>query len=334
VWNFLPASDHLALPGVQAVARVAQYDGRLEAGGRSTNGNLIAVDRIDFPAVAFFRGDFSNEPLGGLMNRLAFDPAALLVDRDTWEQFHLGTGDEVTVQARIGERHELSFKVAGVLDYFPTHYPDDGPFFLANLEYIFESTGGLQPYDVWLRTAPEADTQAIVQGINNLGVSVVRVQDARQALDQTLATPNRQGMLGLLSVGFLAAVLLTVIGFLLYALFSFRERFIQLGVLRAVGLSAWQMSAALALEQLALIATGVAAGTGITVLAALWFIPHLPVVFGSHAGTPPFVVEIAWGEIARVYAIFAGTLVLGIGSTIWSLRRMKIFQVVKMGESG
>ncbi|MEJ2265293.1 MAG: hypothetical protein P8X95_17755, partial [Anaerolineales bacterium] len=38
VWNFLPVSDHLALPGVQAVARVGRYDGRLEAGGRSTSG--------------------------------------------------------------------------------------------------------------------------------------------------------------------------------------------------------------------------------------------------------------------------------------------------------
>jgi putative ABC transport system permease protein len=333
IWNFLPVSDHLALPGVQAVARVGRYDGRFEAGGRSTSGTLVGLDRTDFPAVAFFRSDFASESLGGLMNRLASDPAALLVDRATWEQFHLNTGDQVSIQARIGERHALSFKIAGVLDYFPTLYPQDGPFFLANLEYIFESTSGLQPYDVWLRTAPDADSLAIIRGVNTLGVSVVRAQDARLALEDAFFTPNRQGMLGLLSVGFLAAVMLTVIGFLLYALFSFRERFIQLGVLRAIGLSARQMGAYLALEQLIMILTGVTAGTAIAVLAAYLFIPYLPVVFGSHPGTPPFTVEIAWVDIARVYAIFTGMLVLGIGSTILSLRRMKIFQAIKMGEN-
>jgi putative ABC transport system permease protein len=333
VWNFLPVSDHLALPGVQAVARVGRYDGRLEAGGRSTSGTLIGLDRTDFPAVSFFRRDFASESLGGLMNRLAYDPAALLVDRDTWEQFHLNTGDRVTVQIRIGERHTLTFKVAGVLDYFPTLYPEDGPFFISNLEYIFESTSGLQPYDVWLRTAPDADTRAIIQGINAMGVAVVRVQDARLALESTFAAPSRQGMLGLLSVGFLAAVLLTVVGFLLYALFSFRERFVQLGVLRAIGLSARQMGAYLALEQFIMILIGVAAGTGIAVLAAYLFIPHLPVAFGSHPGTPPFVVAIAWEDIARVYAIFSAMLVLGVGSTILLLRRMKIFQAIKMGEN-
>jgi putative ABC transport system permease protein len=140
-------------------------------------------------------------------------------------------------------------------------------------------------------------------------------------------------MLGLLSVGFLAAVLLTVVGFLLYALFSFRERFVQLGVLRAIGLSARQMSAYLALEQFIMILIGVAAGTGIAVLSAYLFIPHLPVAFGSHPGTPPFVVAIAWQDIARVYAIFSAMLVLGVGSTILLLRRMKIFQAIKMGEN-
>jgi putative ABC transport system permease protein len=333
VWNFLPVSDHLSLPGVQAVARVGRYTAELRASGRSNDGNLLAVDRTDFPQVAFFRRDFASEPLIALMNRLAFDPAALLVDRGTWERFNLNTGDEVQLRIRLEQSHTLDFKIAGVIEYFPTQYPQDTPFFVANLDYLFESTGGLQPYDVWLRTAPEADPQAIVYGVNNLGVAVIRAQDARRVLAQTFQAPNRQGVLGLLSVGFLAALLLTVVGFLLYALFSFRERFIQLGVLRAIGLSSAQMAAYLALEQFFLILTGLAAGTGIAVLAAYLFIPHLPVTFGQHPGVPPSVVEIAWGDILQVYAVFAGMLLVGIVVTLFSLRRMRIFQAIKMGEN-
>ena len=334
VWNFLPVTDHLALPGVQAAARVGRFDSILRAAGRTANGRLVGLDRMDFPSVAFFRADFANEPLGSLMNRLAFDPEALLVDRDTWEKFHLNTGDTVQLDIKLpfGDRQPVSFKVVGLLDYFPTLYPEDGPFFIANLEYIFEVSGGLLPYDVWLKTAPDADMQAIIHGINNLGVPVVRAQDARRTLAQVFATPNRQGVLGLLSVGFLAASLLTVIGYLLYALFSFRERFVQLGVLRAIGLSTRQMAAALAVEQFVVLLTGLAAGTVIAVLTAYLFTPHLPVTFGSHPGTPPYVVEIAWDDITRVYLIFCLMLVAGIGSTIWSLARMKIFQAVKLGE--
>ncbi len=333
VWNFLPASDHLNLPGVEAVARVGRYSSRLHAGGRSASGRLLGIDRVDFPNVAFFRPDFGSEHLVALMNRLASEPSALLVDRRTWEQYNLSTGDTVEMTVDLSQRQRLPFKVAGFVEYFPTMYPEDGPFFIANLDYIFESAGGLQPYDVWLRTAPDADSRAIVSGIQALGVAVLRAQDARQILDDTLNAPNRQGMLGLLSVGFLAASVLTVIGFLLYAVLSFRERFVQLGVLRALGLSMRQMAAALALEQFILILAGIAAGTMIAVLAASLFIPHLPVTFGSHPGTPPNSIQIGWIEIARVYLIFAAVLVLGVSATLWSLRRMKVFQAVKMGEN-
>jgi putative ABC transport system permease protein len=333
VWNFLPVSDHLTLPGVEAAARVGRYDGELRASGRRSRGRLIGLDRTDFPGVAFFRHDFAPEPLGALMNRLALDPAALLVDQDTWERSNLNPGDQVQIQVTAsGERRVLDFKVVGVLEYFPTLYPSDGPIYVGNLEYIFEAFSGLVPYDVWLRTSTDADTQAIVNGLNLLGVSVIRTQDTRQALDETFASPNRQGVLGLLSVGFMTASILTVTGFLLYALLSFRERFIHLGVLRAIGLSVGQMAAYLALEQFVLILTGLLAGTGIAVLSAYLFIPHLPVTLNQHPGVPPYLVAFAWGDIMRLYLIFGAMLLVGMSATIWSLLRMNIFQAVKLGE--
>jgi putative ABC transport system permease protein len=213
-------------------------------------------------------------------------------------------------------------------------YLEEGPFFIANLEYIFEASEGLQPYDVWLSTSPEADTGAILQGLFNLGVPVPRHLDARQTLSEVYAQPNRQGMLGMLSVGFLAALLLTAIGFFLNAIFSLRERTLLLGVLRAIGLSARQMGAALALEQILLLLVGLGAGTGIAALTSYLFIPHLPVTFGSHPGTPPFQLEIAWGDIRQVYLIFSLMLLAAVTLTVASLRRMKIFQAVKLGETG
>lgn len=333
VWNFLPVSDHLSLPGVEAAARVGRYEAELRTGGRRSRGRLIGLDRTDFPGVAFFRYDFAPEPLGALMNRLALDPSALLVDVDTWERSNLNPGDQVQMQvASSGERQILDFKVVGVVEYFPTLYPSDGPIYVANLEYIFEAFSGLVPYDVWLHTSPQADTQAVVTGLNQLGVSVIRTQDARAALDESFAAPNRQGVLGLLSVGFMTASILTVTGFLLYALLSFRERFIHLGVLRAIGLSTGQMAAYLALEQFVLILTGLAAGTAIAVLSAYLFIPHLPVTLSQHPGVPPYLVEIAWADILRLYVIFGAMLLVGVGATIWSLLRMNIFQAVKLGE--
>ena len=337
LWNFLPVAEHLTLPGVLAAARVGKYEASLEAGDQSASGQLIGVDRADFPNVAFFREDFASEPLVSLMNRLASDPAALLVDQATWERLHLNTGDAVVLRMTFDQPKEIAFKAVGVLNDFPTLDPADS-FFIANLEYIFEAFGGFLPYDVWLRTAPEADSGAIVRGIQEMRIAVIRAQDARAALAQRLAAPSRQGMLGLLSIGFLAAALLSVVGFLLHALFSFQERFVQLGVLRALGLTIRQMGFYLALEQLLLILTGLCTGTGIAVLTAYLFIPRLPTGFaggdlGRRLGALPAVVEIAWQPLGWMQVTFGTMLLVGIGFTLYGLVQRQVFQAVKLGEN-
>jgi putative ABC transport system permease protein len=53
---------------------------------------------------------------------------------------------------------------------------------------------------------------------------------------------------------------------------------------------------------------------------------------GQHANTPPFLVEIAWARIGIIYLIF-GVMLLGAVVITLLLRRMKLFQAVKLGET-
>ena len=120
---------------------------------------------------------------------------------------------------------------------------------------------------------------------------------------------------------------------MLYALFSFRQRFIELGVLRAIGLSSVQMTIFLAWELAFLILTGLILGTGLGMWVSYLFIPFLQVGNEVTARIPPFLVEIAWPAIFRIYALF-GILFIG-ALTILAvlLMRMKIFQAIKLGET-
>ncbi len=335
LWNFLPVSDHLSLPGVEAAARVGKFETQLFSGGHSANGVLMGVDRADFAAVAFFRPDFAAEALNALMNRLASSPDAVLVDLATWQRFNLNTGDTLELRVSVGrETYFTNHTVAGVFERFPNWAAEtDGALFVANLDYLFESWGALQPYAVWLRAAPQADTAEIVSGINRMGVVVVRTQDTRAEIQKAFTLPGRQGVLGMLSAGFLASAGLTVLGFFLYALFSFRERFIQLGVLRAIGLSAAQMRAGLVAELAGLILCGILAGTLVGVLTARAFIPLLPVGSGTGMDVLPHISKVAWAELIQVYALFGLTLLAGVAALVVSLRRLKIFQAIKLGET-
>ncbi len=330
-WVFLPVSEHLEVPGVVAAARVGNFTALARPGDRTEVGRLLGVDRVDFVQVAYFRPEFAGgESLGSLMNRLALAPDRLLASRTFLARYSLQPGDRLRLTVQYADQvAEAEFTVAGALDLFPTVYPADGPIFVANLDYLFEQLGGLYPYDVWLRLAPDADPAQVIAGVRGLGVQVVTGQDARGLIAAEQGRPARQGVLGILSAGFVAAAGLTVLGFLLYAVTAFRQRFIELGTLRALGLGAGQLAAFLALEQAAVVFGGGAVGTAVGLAASRLFIPFLQV--GPQV--PPFVVRIAWSELGAIYAVFGVMFAVAVVALGVLLGRMKVFEAVKLGEA-
>jgi putative ABC transport system permease protein len=335
LWLFLPVGVHLDVAGVQAAARVGDYSATANIGGRQQAGQILGIDRVDLPAVAFFRPDFAyNESLGGLMNRLAVASDGILVSSSFLAQQGLAVGDPLRLTVGAASDYaEVSFTIVGSLGLFPTLYPQDGPFFVANLDHIHNALGGTYPYDVWLATDGSVESETIVDGVRDQGIVVVTARDARETIAIEQTRPERQGLFGVLSVGFIAAALLTVIGFLVYAVVSFQRRFIELGMLRAIGLSTWQMAAYLAGELAALILTGVALGAGLGIWASTLFIPYFQVGSDKTALVPPFVVQVAWEQLGIILVIFGAMFIVAVLVLAVLLTRMRVFEAVKLGET-
>ena len=335
-WEFLPVSEHLKIPGVQAAARVGRYDATVDAGGKGQPAQFLGIDRVDFSQVANWRRDYASASLGALMNSLAATPNGVLVPSDFLGQYSLRVGDKLRVSPKAsGHGANLDMQIVGTFDLFPTWYPDPkmGPLMVGNLDYLFDKLGLQVPYEVWVKQKVGEPTQPIVDGVRDLGMKVIDFESTPLRIGKELNRPERQGLFGFLSVGFAAAALMTVLGFLLYAFFSFRRRFIELGVLRALGLSVSQMTVLLASELAALILTGVVAGTLLGALASELFIPFLQVGAGPAARVPPFQVIIAWPTILRIYGLMGVLFVVTLILLAVLLLRMRIFQAVKMGES-
>jgi putative ABC transport system permease protein len=335
-WVFVPVTEHLRVPGITGATRIGSYAASANIGGSTAPGRFYGIDRLDFPQVAFFREDFARNQLGTLMNRLALDSSALLVSPEFLSNYQLHVGDRVELTVTMyGERRRIQFLVADLLSYFPTYYPgeDAGYLFVGNLDYVFEQMGGIFPYDVWVTTEPDIDPEEMRTALAAYDIRVVSMRDSRAAITREQDRPERTGVFGILSVGFAAAAVLTLLGFLLHAFISFRRRFIEFGVLRAIGLSVGQMIGFLGIEQMLLIVTGTTAGTALGIWVSDLFIPFLQVGAERFADVPPFVVLIAWDDIFRIYAVFGVMLVAAIAGMIWFLMHLKIFEAVKLGEA-
>jgi len=123
------------------------------------------------------------------------------------------------------------------------------------------------------------------------------------------------------------------IGFVLYSYASLRRRFIQLGILQAIGLSVRQLIGYLVSEQILLMGTAILTGATIGLLTSYLFVPFLQVGAAPGAPIPPFEVLIGWTESLWLSLGFSIVLFLTTLGTIIYLARLKVFQAVKMGES-
>jgi putative ABC transport system permease protein len=336
IYDFLPLTDYLKVSQVQAVTRVGRYATEIHFGvGGDAAGHVEGIDRFDFPGVAFWRKDFASTSLGELMNALATSPEAVLVPRNVMQEHALKIGDPVQVSVYFpGASFNAEFKVAGAFDLWPTWYPqkaDDGPLFVGNLDYLFDQAQGQYPYDVWVKVKNGADPTVVAGQVRSLGRQQWGADDVHTVIETEMARPERQGLFGVLTIGFLAAAFFTALGFALYAVFSYRQRYIELGVLRAIGLSTAQMAAFLAWELILLLALGAVGGTVLGVMASNVYIPFLQV--NSEARAVPFWVMINWPEISGIYALFGVLFLIVLIGLVWFLRRLRIFQAVRLGES-
>jgi putative ABC transport system permease protein len=323
-----PFSAHY-VEGVNDAVRVRTFTAKPNLGrGVQKDVQVLGVDRGQFASIAWWRKDFAPRSLGALMNALSIHESAAIANPAFLQQYQVGLGD--TVSLAFGS-NLVDVRIVEVTDYFPTLYPEKGHFFVANLDYLHDQVG-LAPYEVWVDIQDEARSRDVIDAIETGGVKVVRIKDSRTAINFGRLDPQRTGLFGVLSIGFMVAAVLTVLGFFLYSFLSFQRRLLQMGILRAIGLSSPQLFVLLMFEQVFLILLGVAAGTGFGMWTSSLFIPFLQVSAEATGQVPKFVVETAWTDLGRIYVVLGVMLGFGLLIMVGLLRRMKVYQAVKLGE--
>ena len=332
---YMHISEFTAMPHVNSATRLGIYGATARMTSGSSSGTFIGIDRAELGPVIFWRPDFAPIRLGYLTNALAMREDTVLVARDFLEGRGLEIGDLLELDVRsAGDVFKVNLQIAGTLDYFPRWYPEEeGTVFIGNLDYLFEQAQQELAHRVIARVEPEFDSREFRRAVMGRGAAGVLIEEPLTRIEREQARPERQGLFGLLSIGFIASSLATMIGFLLYTVFSYRRRYVELGILRALGLSQSSMAVSVAWELGLLIVIGLALGVGIGLLVSALYIPYMQFVSNLEGVTPPYVVSMAWREIAQIVALFCGAFLLIMLILLAVLRRMRIFQAVKLGET-
>jgi putative ABC transport system permease protein len=329
-FNTLPAVNLLRIDGVSQVSRVGRYATQLVLPSQRLEGSLLGIDRGAMSGIARWRGDYGPEPLADLLNKLARDRNGILIDAKTVDKYKLRINQEVTYQVfAFNEWRQTKGPILGVLNYFPTLDPREKPFIIANLDPIWEAAGTELPHDIWITLKPGTDIATTQDAVREMGYPVVEWQDPNVALHDALTAPARRGVLGFLSVGFIASIVLTLVGSIIQNAASFKAQATQLGALRAMGMGGFAVAKYLILSQGMAVTSGILGGTSIGALTTLLYLPLLD--FGG--GLPPYLVRVDWQNILIVYAVFAGVLFFVTLYTTILMGRQALSSILKLGDA-
>jgi len=317
------------LEGVEHAARVLQTKGNLIISGRSAGqGNIMGIDNADFYQVAWFRDDLFPAAPHQYLNLLGMNESAALVPSNLAEKYQLKLGDIITVS--LAER-SADFIVYGILPYWPSMYPDESPFLIANLDYIYDQAKIL-PYEVWLKMKPDAKVGPLVTKLASENIDLYSVKDVRSELATQKKHPTRGGVFGILSMGFLVSVIVSLIGYVMYWFFNLSSRVVQFGILRAMGLSRRQLTLMLLAEQLLTAGLSIVLGIVIGKVAGKLYLPFLQTADNVTSQVPPFRIIFNSSDTMQLYVVVLVMLLLGAGLLLWQIRRLRVHQAVKMGE--
>ena len=304
------------VPVAQTTGTTIQIGGEDGQGSIFGNGPQIAAARLSLvPA--------SIAPDG---------PVPVIVNRAFLAATTSAQGDTITVTvAGVARRLELT----GVVDSFPTTDPTS-PLIVLDEPTLgllrLQATGLTHAANEWWLSATAGAAPGLADALRASPFDSAEVVTATDRARSLSTDPVALGIIGALTLGFVATGLFAIVGLTVSAAVSARQRRTEFALLRALGFSARQLSASLWLENGSLVLVSLLAGTGLGLLIGWMVLPFVTVTQQAATPVPPVLVEIPWDRILLldgVSALALGVAVVVIGAV---LRRLGVGSVLRMGE--
>jgi hypothetical protein len=183
----------------------------------------------------------------------------------------------------------------------------------------------------WLKVDP-AKAAGVEETLRQAPIAATQVV-GRASLARSLASdPVSLGIIGALGLGALAALAFASIGFLVSATVSASERITEFAILRALGLSARELSAWVSLENAFLLVFGIVAGSLLGLVLAWLVLPFATLTATGEAAVPAPNIVVPWTAMAPLYGAAAVLFFVTVFLVSRTVRRAGISTVLRSGD--
>ena len=244
--------------------------------------------------------------------------------------------------AKVGETvavsisgQPLTLSIVGATPQFPSLDPAK-PFAIVDATSLEQArlaaTGQLLTTKEWWLKVDPAKAAAVETALLAAPIAATEVV-GRASLAKSLASdPVSLGIIGALALGALAALAFASIGFLVSATVTSSERVTEFAILRALGLSARELSAWVSLENAFLLVFGLLAGTVLGIILAWLVLPFATLTATGQAAVPTPTIVVPWAAMAPLYGAAVVLFVVTVAIVTRQVGRAGISTVLRSGD--
>jgi hypothetical protein len=238
-------------------------------------------------------------------------------------------GDEIETSVRA---RRTTLQIVGVVDSFPPLDPAVA-FAIVDIRALgvvrFGQTSQLPGASDWWLSVEPAKESEVATALRTAPFAPDAVV-VRSELASALATdPVQLGLIGALGLGAVAAVAFAAIGFVVSAALAASERVGEFALLRALGLSARQLSGWLTLESAALLIVGLAVGGGLGLGMAWLVLPFATLTATGALPVPTPQVVVPWETLTPGVWLALGLLIVTVFIVRRELLRVHLSDVLR-----
>ena len=337
----------------ESVTRVIRDDKAVIKAGRGEQetGTLMGIQTKEFGETARLKDGITDEHWFNYLNELSQVTNGMLISRNLAEKYDLKVGDSLTCSRYSPVEEEQIYassagKIVGIVDAFPgydTHeyaYNEEGEMtekdrYLIVMNYsTVVSSFEKSPYSVWIRSSESGEKlrETLNEWLKPAGRSLDELRSAEEEIRAMQSSSITLITNGLFTLDVLIALMLCVLGYLIYWITSIRDRELLFGIYRAMGISMREVSRMLTLEQLFLSLGPVLAGIGAGSVATVLFAKLFAVVYLPEKHAVELAMHISGGDFLRLGLIIGGVMIACFIIIRQIVRRMKITEALKLGE--
>ncbi len=332
--------------------------------GSVSDAYLMAINTKEFGETAKLQSD-QNDDINdahwfNYLNELAKEPDGVIISSNLAKALGLKVGDSLNysryVPEAVGDDQiyaSENAKVCAIVKGFPGYerytYETDADanvteqekyLIVANYATVVEKFG-MTPYSVWMNLSKGETVDDIVgylggenSGDNDIKTTEIykKLTSAQQLIEENKNSATVQITNGMFTLSFILSLIVCSVGFLLYWVMTLKQRELQFGIYRAMGMRMREVKAMLLNEQIFLSFLPLLAGAGIGIAATAMFVRLISIIYlpqKHNIGVNVYIYPSDMLELAGVLFVAVAVCYVVISRL---LKSMKIAQALRLGE--